>query len=130
MINKKTTALYRHYNTHGQLLYIGISLSAINRTKLHSYKAPWYEQISHIKIEKLPTRKAALEAEKMAVKNERPLHNKLKGRPRKRSSIKYCFASFVVPMPLKKQLSKLAKEQKRSLSQQVILLLSGALNGK
>ncbi|MGQ4661296.1 hypothetical protein [Lysobacter sp. F6437] len=68
------TALYRHYDGRGALLYVGISLCAIYRLSQHRRK-PWSRQIARVSIEWHPTRSAALAAEKKAIKRERPIHN-------------------------------------------------------
>lgn len=86
--------LYRHYDKSGQLLYVGISLSAVGRLAGHRDGAHWYHEIANVKIEIFPSKKDAQEAERQAVLTEKPLHNKhlrkakkqpggKRGRPRK-----------------------------------------------
>jgi hypothetical protein len=70
----KPTALYRHFDSDGRLLYVGISLSAIIRLAEHR-ASPWFDDIARVEIERHPTRKAALAAERKAIRDERPLHN-------------------------------------------------------
>jgi len=67
--------LYRHYDKEGSLLYVGISLSAINRLSQHKVHAHWFEKITQVTIEKFESRKEAIEAEKKAIINENPIHN-------------------------------------------------------
>lgn len=69
------TALYRHFDAVGQLLYVGISLSAVARLAGHKQTAHWFENIARVDIEWHPTREAALEAEVSAIQLEHPLHN-------------------------------------------------------
>lgn len=69
------TALYRHYNEQGQLLYVGISLQILSRTTKHRLNARWYEQITHIDIEWLASRALAEAAERTAIETENPLYN-------------------------------------------------------
>ena len=76
------TNLYRHYNTTGILLYVGISISAIKRLSQHAVQSRWFNQIAVIKIEKFETRKEAQLAEKQAIEQESPLFN-IKMVPRK-----------------------------------------------
>jgi hypothetical protein len=45
------TALYRHFDKDGNLLYVGVSLNAIERTISHRDKSPWYQDIARIEIE-------------------------------------------------------------------------------
>lgn len=79
-----TCALYRHFNSEGVLLYVGISLNAVNRTKQHGKVSKWYEEISTITIQHYPNRKEAIEAEGIAVKSEGPLYNiQLRPKPEK-----------------------------------------------
>lgn len=79
--------LYRHFNEDGVLLYVGVSLSVVCRSYKHG-KSPWADDISLITIEKHKTKRLALEAEKLAIKNESPLFNELTG-PIGRPKIKY-----------------------------------------
>lgn len=69
------TALYRHFDKHGQLLYVGISLNAINRLAQHGNSAAWFDQIARVTIQWLPSRASALAAEAIAIAGERPIHN-------------------------------------------------------
>jgi excinuclease UvrABC nuclease subunit len=68
------TALYRHFDAAGQLLYVGISLNSIQRTAAHRSK-DWFELIARIEIIWLPTRAHALAAEAIAIARENPLWN-------------------------------------------------------
>lgn len=70
-----STQLYRHFDEKGRLLYVGISLSAVKRLSQHSDKATWFFDIAKVTIESFPTREAALAAEKLAIRTERPVHN-------------------------------------------------------
>jgi predicted GIY-YIG superfamily endonuclease len=69
------TSLYRHYNSGGELLYIGISLSTIQRLGQHADHSDWFKSIARVTIEHFENRKDALEAERNAIIKERPLHN-------------------------------------------------------
>lgn len=71
----KRTNLYRHFNGEGQLLYVGISLSAIQRLAQHKEHSDWFESIANVTIEQFDTREEALKAERAAIFHERPLHN-------------------------------------------------------
>ena len=67
--------LYRHFNAEGELLYVGISLSAVKRLSQHKCDSTWYGDIATIEIEKFPTREEAMEAETVAIQNEAPIYN-------------------------------------------------------
>ena len=70
---------YRHYGPNGDLLYVGISLAPLNRTKQHA-SARWMQAIVHILIEPFESREEALAAEERAIAEERPRFNKAKNR--------------------------------------------------
>jgi excinuclease UvrABC nuclease subunit len=72
--DKMLTNLYRHFDADGNLLYVGISLSALTRLYAHG-KAAWYNDIKNVTIENYPTKRMALDAEKNAIKTEKPIHN-------------------------------------------------------
>ena len=69
------TSLYRHFNKAGDLLYVGVSLSALHRLGQHSDHSEWFRSIAKVTIEHFETRSEALNAEREAIGKERPLHN-------------------------------------------------------
>lgn len=69
------TALYRHYDARGELLYIGISNSPENRAKLHSFESPWWKHVADSRIEWFTNRPTALLAEADAIAAESPIFN-------------------------------------------------------
>lgn len=69
------TSLYRHYNSANELLYVGVSLSSLQRLGQHAQHSDWFKSIASMKIEHFETREMALEAERSAIIRERPLHN-------------------------------------------------------
>lgn len=71
------TKLYRHYDTDGALLYVGISLSAISRLKQHR-KSAWTDRIARVEISTYPNRAAALRAEAWVIATEMPRFNQRK----------------------------------------------------
>lgn len=71
----KKTAVYRHFDVEGRLLYVGISLDPLKRTTQHMNKAYWAERISAINIRWFPTRGAAVDEEERAIREEKPLCN-------------------------------------------------------
>lgn len=70
-----STSLYRHFSEEGVLLYVGISLSWPARTKQHAHGSRWFDQVAKVEIERFPTREAALDAERKAIKAEKPKFN-------------------------------------------------------
>lgn len=77
----KQTKLYRHFDVHGRLLYVGISLSAVSRLSQHNKNAHWEGKIARVEVEKYPNRQEALRAEAWAIELEQPLHNTVRPKP-------------------------------------------------
>jgi len=71
------TALYRFYDAHGQLLYVGISCDPDARWKAHRYEEPkeWCPLVASRTLEWLDSREEALAAEVIAIKSEKPRFN-------------------------------------------------------
>jgi excinuclease UvrABC nuclease subunit len=69
------TALYRHFDASGTLLYVGISLNAFQRLAQHRADSHWFSQITRVEIEWLDSRSLALEAEANAITRELPRFN-------------------------------------------------------
>jgi hypothetical protein len=73
-IKPKPTALYRHFDDQGCLLYVGVSLNALQR--LCDYRSSrCFNRIARVEIDRFPARGAALTAELVAIHNERPEYN-------------------------------------------------------
>jgi len=70
-----TTFLYRHFDSSGKLLYIGISLNAAARLSQHKDHSGWFKNITRVDIEKFEDRMSALTAEREAIRIENPEHN-------------------------------------------------------
>lgn len=71
----RPTSLYRFYDADDQLLYVGISLNVFRRMAQHSERKTWWTAVARSTVEWHPTREAALEAERIAIRDEKPLHN-------------------------------------------------------
>lgn len=69
------TALYRFFNATGQLLYVGISGNTENRWRRHAESKPWWSDVADKTTEWLDSRPEALDAERVAIRAERPLYN-------------------------------------------------------
>jgi len=69
--------LYRHFNSEGQLLYVGISNSTLVRLGAHRANAHWFNTITNVTVEKCTDRKDALHKEYTAIQDEHPLYNKM-----------------------------------------------------
>lgn len=69
------TALYRHFDAVGMLLYVGVSLSPMARLSKHGDNSHWSKNISRVTMEWFPDRRSALAAETCAIRTEFPVHN-------------------------------------------------------
>ena len=69
------TALYRHWDASGNLLYVGVSASIGSRLSAHRRESHWFQDIVNVTIEYHDTRRQALDAEEAAIKGEKPKHN-------------------------------------------------------
>jgi hypothetical protein len=69
------TALYRHFSSDGDLLYVGVSCNPIQRLSQHIAKSDWWNEIATVTIEKFETRALARAAEVEAIRSERPMLN-------------------------------------------------------
>lgn len=69
------TALYRFFDSAGTLLYVGQTRDPGRRLAQHGGEKSWWERVANVTIEWCDDRAAALEAEKTAIREERPLFN-------------------------------------------------------
>lgn len=74
-VRQGRTALYRLYDSDGQLLYVGISQNPDVRWGQHSQTKPWWPSVEERKIEWHETRAAAAKAEKEVIKADQPYWN-------------------------------------------------------
>lgn len=68
--------LYYHYDKQHNLLYVGISLSAIGRLRQHNQRSHWADEIRTITVEHYDSVEEARIAEAQAIATERPRYNK------------------------------------------------------
>jgi ribosomal protein S27E len=66
--------LYRYWAGE-TLLYVGISINAYNRAKQHQGNSKWWPEATHVTFEKFSSRQSVEDAEKAAIKAEKPLYN-------------------------------------------------------
>lgn len=67
--------LYRHFDSDGRLLYVGVSLSTLARLAQHKAESEWFWRIAKVEITAYASRETVLEAERIAIRQEKPLHN-------------------------------------------------------
>jgi hypothetical protein len=75
------TSLYRHFDADGRLLYVGVALSALYRLSQHRIESHWFNTIAWVEIEHHRSRAHALYAEAIAIREEKPMHNKMRPIP-------------------------------------------------
>lgn len=69
------TALYRHFDADGVLLYVGIADRPTSRTRNHARDSEWAIFAATADMEWFPDRGTALEAERDAIRAEMPIFN-------------------------------------------------------
>lgn len=69
------TALYRFFDAAGRLLYVGVSGNTETRWRQHAESKPWWPDVADKTTEWLDSRPEALDAERVAIRTEKPLHN-------------------------------------------------------
>lgn len=79
--------LYRHFDREGALLYVGVSLSAIQRLGQHADHSHWYSSIARVEIENFETREEVLAAERKAIVQENPRHNLKRPREERKRAV-------------------------------------------
>jgi hypothetical protein len=71
------TALYRHFDKAGRLLYIGIAVDPAKREGEHRRESEWRGRIARVELEWYGDRHAARAAERAAIAAEQPPFNVL-----------------------------------------------------
>ena len=84
-MQSERTALYRHFDNCGTLLYVGISHHHLKRLHEHSTRAGWGHLIASQTIEYFSTRLEAERAERKAISNELPRYNIIFNKARNQS---------------------------------------------
>jgi len=74
-MNRGPTKVYRHYDKHGGLLYVGCSTNVLSRTYKHENGSHWFCDVINITVAHYETRLEALDAERSAIRNEKPKFN-------------------------------------------------------
>lgn len=80
--HNEETELYRHFDSSGRLLYVGISLSTPQRLQQHMRGSKWAAEIERVEIERFPSRRDAIGAEIKAIISEKPLWNVAHNQPK------------------------------------------------
>jgi predicted GIY-YIG superfamily endonuclease len=75
LVPGKSVAVYRFYDRHEELLYVGISNNPRRRWKQHMKEKAWYPQVRHQTVTWYDSERAARRAESAAIRQERPHFN-------------------------------------------------------
>lgn len=67
--------LYRAFDQSGALLYVGVSVSALERLRAHRRQSGWFGDLATLTVQAFPDRFALEQAEREAIRDERPLWN-------------------------------------------------------
>lgn len=70
--------VYRCFDAHGVLLYVGATNSYAQRMCHHRVRTGWWADVVVIDREAHPDRDSALRAESAAIFRETPVHNRLR----------------------------------------------------
>lgn len=68
-------SLYRLFDRHDNLLYIGISSDPARRLREHKERTAWAWLVKRTEVEEYENREGAHAAERSAIRAERPEHN-------------------------------------------------------
>lgn len=71
----RPTALYRLRDSHGDLLYVGISATPPQRWAKHAAEKEWWPEVADLSLEWFGSKTAALAMEAHAIRTEKPRHN-------------------------------------------------------
>lgn len=70
------TSVYRYYDRHGLLIYVGITKQGIGRNRQHNGKAEWWQHVVRQEVDHYDSRPAAAKCEKELIGAFRPPFNK------------------------------------------------------
>ena len=77
------TALYRHFDASGAVLYIGIATHPEKRAAQHRIESSWADKSHRVELEWFDSRREAMAAERAAIQAEKPPFNVLHVRRQK-----------------------------------------------
>lgn len=87
----KKCALYRHFDVDGNLLYVGISVNPRSRRADHARHSAFMEFAANETVEWFDDVSSAEDAERLAIRNEAPLFNRVHSMPdRDHRLVSYC----------------------------------------
>lgn len=115
--------LYRHFDAKGVLLYVGVAQYIGARNGAHASQSPWFKDVAATKTQDFESRYEALQAERKAILEEHPLHNRQGTKKSINESRVQRYIGVEVPPETKAALIRKAEKQRRSLSNFVCRIL-------
>lgn len=107
------TSVYKYYDRHGILLYVGITSRGISRNREHNATKEWWPFVASQTVEHFPTRDAALAHERLTIQRRQPPFNKQHNRAY--SAIRSAYLMFAAaqsqPVDLKEELRNLDEKR-------------------
>jgi hypothetical protein len=88
------TAVYRHYDAAGVLLYVGIAADPSLRSEQHAAKSPWFRFVAHTQSEWHASRGKAMAAEREAIAAESPVFNQTHNKAHRDAAVAYLFGAL------------------------------------
>lgn len=67
--------VYKHYDSDGNLIYVGVTGNALTRIRTHIRDSRWFDLVNEIKIEKFDNADAAIAREKQLIEENKPVFN-------------------------------------------------------
>lgn len=126
-------SLYRFFDSAGQLLYIGVSVNPLQRWDDHRLHKPWWTEVSSVTLHHYPTRPDVLQAERAAIRTEKPLHNVVHQEPlssRPSEAGGDLNASLRIRGSVMDRVHAGASRERRSRSQMIRILIEEALDAR
>lgn len=103
-------SLYRFFDAHGELLYVGITDHLPGRLAEHQGEKEWWRDVAYVAVEHFGSRYEARVAEQAAIDAGRPIRNQV------RSVGKTPIRSFRVPDEVYRPAQEKAAERGESLT--------------
>lgn len=85
------TALYRHRDAAGRLLYVGISATPDLRAEQHRARSDWWRFVADTQTEWFASGEEAAQAERETIETERPIFNQTHNRKARDRAVAYLF---------------------------------------
>lgn len=89
------SAVYRIYDKHGALLYIGMSYDPETRVRVQRREKPWGHQIARHEVDWHPNRAASQRAERLLIEGLQPRHNVTYTPEHRRRSLRHISAQQI-----------------------------------